>query len=170
MIIGIGSNNEAKKQAVAAVFSTEKHEITSCPVKSTVSAQPFSEEETKTGAVNRAKAVMDQFRTDIGIGLEGGVQPMSDGLYLCNWGALTDQGGNVFTAAGAKILLPKDVANGLYEGKELKTVMIEYTEREGISHHEGAVGIFSNGKVERADMFAHIVSLLHGQWLFFTQN
>ncbi|MFB4163068.1 DUF84 family protein [Alteribacillus sp. JSM 102045] len=165
-IIVIGSENKAKIQAAASVFPSDAYKIKGFRVDTTVSEQPFSEEETKKGAISRAKAALakDAF---FGVGLEGGVEPMDDGLYLCNWGGLADQEGRVFTAAGAKILLPKEVADGLYKGEELKTVMDAYTNRKGVSHNEGAVGIFSDGLVSRAKMFAHIVRLLYGQWEFY---
>lgn len=64
---------------------------------------------------------------EIGLGLEGGVMEMADGMYLCNWGAVADSEGNIFSAAGARILLPNDVVQGLKQGKELGTLMGELT-------------------------------------------
>ncbi|RSL32906.1 DUF84 family protein [Salibacterium salarium] len=164
---GIGSTNQAKMQAAAAVFSDDKYDIQGFAVDSMVSAQPFSDEETKEGAVSRAKAVLEK-DVEIGIGLEGGVMPMEDGLYLCNWGAITDQKNRLFTAAGAKMILPEEIAEGLYRGEELKTVMDAYTNRHGVSHQEGAVGTFTAGVVTRAEMFTHTVRLLYGQWYFYS--
>ncbi|SDH72580.1 inosine/xanthosine triphosphatase [Alteribacillus bidgolensis] len=164
-VIAIGSKNNAKIQAAANVFPREEYIVKGYSVDTAVSDQPFSEEETKKGAVHRSKAALAMDAV-IGIGLEGGVEPMEDGLYLCSWGALADEKGRLFTAAGAKILLPEEVAEGLYKGEELKTMMEAYTNKKGVSHNEGAVGIFSNGFISRADMFAHIVWLLYGQWKF----
>ncbi|MFZ4450707.1 DUF84 family protein [Salibacterium aidingense] len=166
-VCGVGSGNKAKIQAVSAVFSDKGYRIYGYEVDSAVSAQPFSEEETKAGAETRAQAVVKK-EADIGIGLEGGVTEMEDGLYLCNWGALADTQGNIFTAAGAKIRLPEEIAEGLRAGKELKTVMDLYTDRHDVSQNEGAVGIFTDGIISRADMFTHTVQLLYGQWRFYT--
>ncbi|RSL34237.1 DUF84 family protein [Salibacterium salarium] len=163
---GVGSKNQAKLQAVASVFAEVDYDVQGFDVDSTVSAQPFSDEETKAGAISRAKAVLEK-DVEIGIGLEGGVMQMNDGLYLCNWGAIADKQNHVFTAAGAKILLPEEIANGLHRGEELKTVMDLYTNRHGVSHEEGAVGIFTNGVISRADMFIHTVRLLYGQRCFY---
>jgi len=41
--------------------------------------------------------------------------------------------------------------------------MDDYTRKKNIRHHEGAIGIFTNGKMLRKDMFAHVVILLRGQ-------
>lgn len=163
MYVGIGSENKAKVTAVQGVFA-EADVKKGFNVDSGVSSQPFSDEETKTGAVNRAQSVTLHFGMDVGIGLEGGVQPMKDGLYLCNWGALADKEGHVFTASGAKILLPSFVASELYDGKELKDVMRSYVDRTGVSQSEGAVGVFTGGIVQRREMYIHILKLLYGQW------
>ncbi|SDI42361.1 inosine/xanthosine triphosphatase [Alteribacillus persepolensis] len=168
-IIAVGSKNKTKIKAVQEVFTSGQYDVVGYDVGSGVSDQPFSDAETKAGAIGRAKqsVQMDAF---IGIGLEGGVEPMDDGLYLCNWGALVDQKGRVLTASGAKIGLPQEVADGLYNGYELKTVMDAYTNKHEVSHYEGAVGIFSNGLILREQMFSHVVRLLYGQWLFYQKH
>ncbi len=67
----VGSKNPTKIQAVRNVFP--ELELSSREVPSKVSAQPFSDEETRIGAVNRAKACAAGSADAIGIGLEGGV-------------------------------------------------------------------------------------------------
>lgn len=42
--------------------------------------------------------------------------------------------------------------------------MDDYTQKENIRKHEGAVGVFTNGRVDRADMFSHVMRLLLGQY------
>ncbi|MFD2705338.1 DUF84 family protein [Salibacterium lacus] len=165
MILGVGSTNKAKIKAVSAVFGNEGCEIQGFEVETGVSVQPFSDEETKEGAQYRAAAVLNE-RADAGIGLEGGVMEMQDGLYLCNWGALIDSSRHMVTAAGAKLKLPAEIAEKLWTGGELKTIMNDYTNRHNINHHEGAVGIFTDGMISRAEMFEHTVRLLYGQWCF----
>jgi len=82
--VAVGSKNPAKIKAVHAAFERMQMEVevVGIDVPSGVAAQPFSDEETITGAVNRAKAVIGDF--DYGIGLEGGVAESSFGLFLCN--------------------------------------------------------------------------------------
>ncbi|WP_456279344.1 DUF84 family protein [Bacillus sp. AK128] len=163
MTIAVGSKNFAKVEAVKCVFS-EATEVKSLSVPSNVSEQPFSDEETLEGATNRALLAMEAGGTDIGIGLEGGVVEMSSGLYLCNWGALVDQHGYSAVAAGARIKLPEEVASELREGKELGPVMDAYAKKRDVRKLEGAIGIFTNDKVNRKEMFEHIVKLLAGQY------
>ncbi|OCA91417.1 inosine/xanthosine triphosphatase [Bacillus sp. FJAT-27225] len=165
MRVIIGSENPAKVSAVQNVFQEFGDvEFVQLNVPSGVSPQPFSDEETIEGAINRATQAFEQ--GDIGIGLEGGVQMTKYGLFLCNWGALAEQGQPPLVAGGARLLLPDEVAGKLLAGKELGPVMDEYTKKRNIRKNEGAVGIFSNGQVDRAAMFTHIVKLLYGQYSY----
>ena len=101
--------------------------------------------------------------TQIAIGLEGGVMETSYGLFLCNWGALARKNQPTIYAGGARIKLPDDLATRLRSGDELGPLMDEYCERKNVRSKEGAIGIFTNGAVNRSDMFLHIVKILIGQ-------
>ncbi|GGP14358.1 DUF84 family protein [Oceanobacillus neutriphilus] len=157
----IGSKNPTKVEAVKNVF--QGFEVSSLDVPSSVSVQPFSDEETRAGAINRAKACAASSSGAIGIGLEGGVMYVDDTLFLCNWGALATDDGELFTASGARIALPKEIENELKTAGELSIVMDAYTKKENVRSHEGAIGIFTNNLVSREDMFTHVVQLLKGQ-------
>lgn len=157
----IGSKNPTKVEAVRNVFSN--FEVNSLEVLSNVSVQPFSDEETRIGAINRAKGCISGEAGSIGIGLEGGVMYVDDTLFLCNWGALATADGELFTASGARIALPKEFEKELKTAGELSVVMDAYTKKENVRSHEGAIGIFTNNLVSREDMFTHVVQLLKGQ-------
>lgn len=167
MKIIIGTQNIAKIDAIQKAFSSyinSESEFISLDVESLVSAQPISDDETLRGAVNRAKNALNQQQGHAAIGLEGGVKWVNHQLYLCNWGALVTAEGEVFTASGAGVPLPVEIAEGIKEGKELGPLMDNYTNRQGIRHKEGAIGVFTNGMVTRSQMFEHIVVQLIGQW------
>jgi inosine/xanthosine triphosphatase len=168
--VAIGTLNPTKVQAVKSVFSNESYVFVETDVPSDVAEQPFSDEETLKGAINRARNALEKENADIGIGLEGGVVQTHQGLWLCNWGALASRNGIVVTAGGARIPLPSEVAEGVMSGKELGDVMDEYTGKRNIRKNEGAIGIFTNGYVNRTDMFIHIVKLLAGQYEFQTNH
>lgn len=172
MKIAIGSTNRAKKLAVEKAIEEAnlKADIVTLSVPSGVKEQPFSDEETRQGAVNRAIAVLQEAEAHLGIGLEGGVMETEEGLLLCNWGALAIKDHSVITAGGARILLPEEVAEQLRKGEELGPVMDQFTAREGIRQHEGAIGVFTNGLVTRDEMFFHIAKLLLGQFLLTTKK
>ncbi|WP_200805800.1 DUF84 family protein [Edaphobacillus lindanitolerans] len=168
MKITVGSTNKAKVEAVrTALRSMEiEAEVTGTGTDSEVSAQPVGDEETMTGARNRAKAAASTVPGSVGIGLEGGVRELDGRLYICNWGALALPDGTVFTAGGAQLPLPEEVAAPVRAGQELGPVMEQYSLQEDIRQTGGAVGVFTSGRVGRPDMFGHIVRLLVGQWQF----
>lgn len=165
MKILVGSKNPTKVQAVKNVFPTA--EIGDLDVFSKVSAQPFSDEETMEGAVNRARECATA-EGCVGIGLEGGVMEIDGDMYLCNWGALVDENEEVYLASGARIPLPDEVTDQLKKGIELGEVMDEYAAKEDVRSKEGAIGIFTNEEVNREEMFTHVIKLLKGQYLFHT--
>lgn len=167
MKVIIGSKNPAKIEAVKEAFLMEHFLFSAVNAPSGVSDQPFSDEETMLGAVNRATAALALGEGQIGIGLEGGVHETPFGLFLCNWGALvTDQDERPIIAGGARILLPKQVAEALKDGQELGPVMDQFTKKENIRNHEGAIGIFTAGMINRMMMFTHVTKLLYGQYLY----
>lgn len=161
MRIIIGSTNKAKVSAVKRIFPDA--EIEEMKVNSGVNPQPVSDEETRQGAINRAKNSKDQIKGSYGIGLEGGVMYVKNQLYLCNWGALVTPENVCFTASGARILLPQKISTQLAQGMELGEVMREWTKKEDIRQNLGAVGVFTNKIISREAMFAHVVQLLRGQ-------
>lgn len=168
MNIAIGTTNKAKIGAVEViakqVFEHAKFIYYKAP--SGVSEQPMTTEETRQGAINRAKNTLAATDSALSFGLEGGVMEIEDSMYVCNWGALVLADGTVFTAAGAQIVLPEGIAREIRAGKELGPVMEAFMQRRDIRQQAGAVGIFTQGLVDRQVMFEHIVSLLVGQYLY----
>ena len=91
-------------------------------------------------------------------------------MYWCNWGAVALKDGTVISSSGASFVLPEDVAAKLRSGEELGPVMDAFTKTKDIRHHAGAIGIFTEGLVDRKEMFEHIVTLLIGQVLYHTKH
>ena len=166
MKIITGSKNPTKIKACATVFP--EYDIEGVDVKSNVSAQPFSDVETRQGAINRAQNAAALSVNGIGIGLEGGVMYVDEVLYLCNWGALTTSTGEIYTASGARIVLPNEFKVDLEKGAELGDLMASYAEKANVRSKEGAVGIFTNDHIDRSEMFTHVVKLLRGQWEYWS--
>src|SRR5690625_2896370 len=125
MNVMVGSKNPTKIQAVEDVFTG--YDVISIDVSSDVSRQPFSDEETRLCATNRAKQAATN--DDLGIGLEGGVMYWGDELYLCNWGALVTRQGDIFTASGGRTRLPKELDTQLQAGDGLGDI-IDHTTRK----------------------------------------
>ncbi|RKQ30524.1 DUF84 family protein [Oceanobacillus halophilus] len=168
MKIVVGSKNPTKIKAVQEIFP--EADVASKDVPSKVSAQPFSDIETREGAINRAKQCKDVSSGSIGIGLEGGVMHVEDELYLCNWGALVTEDEQVFTASGARIVLPKEIDEELQRGIELGDIMDHYASRDEVRKKEGAIGIFTKDRISRQEMFSHVVKMLRGQWEYWSKE
>lgn len=162
----IASKNPAKINAVSIVMTELGlvFDLQAADTASGVSAQPVTQEETRLGAINRSKQALG-LGVELAFGLEGGVFELEGQMYLCNWGALYSKEGLLFTAAGAQIPLPEEIAVRLREGEELGPVMDDYAQESGIRKHKGAVGILTAGLINREEMFQHIVKLLIGQYL-----
>lgn len=164
MKIIVGSENKTKLAAVETVFPNMS--VITHKVPSDVSAQPMTDEETRQGAVNRARYAQATIPGSIGIGLEGGIMDLEGEVFLCNWGALVTAEQEVITAAGARIKLPNSFHAALAKGKELSDIMEEFTQKADIRNKEGAIGIFTNNEVTRTALFIHLVTLLKGQYAY----
>ncbi|EOR23833.1 NTPase [Niallia nealsonii AAU1] len=171
MKVCIGTNNQAKVKAVKNSLGKDKNiEFATFNVSSGVSDQPFSDEETIKGAINRAMTALQEGKGEIGIGLEGGVQRTNNILFLTNWGALVLKDGTTFIASGARIPLPNEIEIELLAGRELGPVMDEFAHKDNVRSYEGAIGIFTYGRINRTSMFEHVVELLVGQMKFQQHN
>lgn len=168
MLVAIGTKNRAKTAAIQNIINSyfEDVQYIQVEVSSNVSEQPFSSEETRQGAINRALNTLEAAKADLNFGLEGGVQEIKNQMYCTNWGAAALKDGTVISAAGAQFLLPEEIAAELRAGKELGPVMDIYTKQQDTRSSSGAVGVFTAGLIDRTEMFEHIVKLLIGQYLF----
>ncbi|MCM3712115.1 DUF84 family protein [Sporosarcina luteola] len=165
----IGSTNQAKVKAVRAVI--ESHfpgsELLKVKVPSGVKDQPFGDEETRTGALNRATNAANEEIEAIGIGLEGGVRMIGSEMFVCNWGALVLPSGKSFSAGGAQIPLPEEIASEVKKGWELGVVVDGYFKANGIRHSDGAIGMFTAQVITRDKLFEHVMQLLIGQLKYY---
>jgi len=165
MKITIGSENVVKVEAVKEIIEPLGHEVVSVIVASGVSDQPFNDRETVQGAENRAKAAL-KVASDIGIGLEAGVEYLNDQLYLVNWGALVTLDGACYYAGGTRIPLPLELKEALEVGMELAEAIDKYAKAQNLRSKEGAIGILTANFYNRKENFKHITKLLWGQYCY----
>ena len=172
MRVAVGSQNPAKVSAVQAAFAKMQMdvEVTGIGTDSGVSEQPFSDEETIHGAVNRARHVFKTAQNygqllDFGIGLEGGVVETPYGLFVCNWGAVVDRHGNVSIGGGHRVQLPENIARALRQGEELGTVIDRWAGGYDIKKKEGTIGILTNNHITRESMFCDVVICAFSRFL-----
>lgn len=157
MKVAVGSANPVKIQAVREVFRDvfrEKVEITSVKVDSGVSMQPFKEDMIK-GALNRAKNALKLTNADFGVGIESGVMKFGEKWYNLGFIVIVDKKENVGTGTSGWFECPISVLRELKRGKELGQVMSEITGQPSLQKREGAIGIFTRGRVTRKDLYKH---------------
>ena len=157
----VGSLNNVKLTAVKEIM--HKYDVIGVSVNSGVGKQPLSDDDTITGAYNRAIALPSD---GLRLGLEAGVHLHGDIMFLVNWGVLIDGDGIVYYGGGTRIPLPDFVKSKLLSGNtELSVIMDNYLGTTDIKHKEGAIGYFTASMIKRKDIFIHIVKILYGQYL-----
>lgn len=161
MHIVIGSTNPIKfaaSQAVLRRVFPHAH-FSSQNAPSGVSAQPWGEEETRQGALNRAEAILAHTNADLGIGLEGGVIETPFGMMTTAWCAILAQTGKMGLGGGIHLLLPESVAQALRQGAELGTAMDALSGQTNTKQKQGAIGILTNGLLDRQHAYEIIIQL-----------
>jgi inosine/xanthosine triphosphatase len=164
MHVAIGSENPVKVNAVERVVPDA--ETTAVAVDSGVPEQPWGREETVRGARNRANAARSATDADYGVGIEGGVaeREAPGGLWLAMWAAVTD-GERTQFGAGPSIRLPDTVAERLRDGEELGPVLDDELGREELGKQEGAIGVYTAGRVGRTGALVDAVAGAFGPFL-----
>src|SRR5438132_5206979 len=105
----VGSTNPAKLEAVHRALArlAPGCAVLGVAVRSGVGAQPFGDDETRRGALQRARAARLHVDADLGLGLEGGVVFEGDAPWLVSWVAAVDRAGDVGEGSGLRMALPR---------------------------------------------------------------
>eukprot|EP01122_Echinamoeba_exundans_P005452 TRINITY_DN15607_c0_g1_i1.p1 TRINITY_DN15607_c0_g1~~TRINITY_DN15607_c0_g1_i1.p1 ORF type:complete len:194 (-),score=35.41 TRINITY_DN15607_c0_g1_i1:23-574(-) len=160
LIVAIGTENKAKvsalKLSLQRVFPGRNFEVRTASVASGVSNQPMSDEESILGATNRAKAALAQHAdATFGVGMEGGLHKISDRWYECGWIAVVDRAGKVGLGSSARFECSKKIVDEILKGKELADVIDELTGLQDVRSSQGAMGIVTNGVLQRDECYTH---------------
>ena len=160
MKIAVGSTNPVKVTAVrhTVLRIWPEAEIIPVSVPSGVSDMPMTDEETLTGARNRAMVARAALDADFGIGLEGGVHPEPFGLTLHGWVVVVDGNGRIGIGGGGRLPLPEQIAQKVLAGTELGHVMDDLLGDHNSKQKGGAVGALTNGLILREETFALAVA------------
>ncbi len=158
--IAVGSANPVKLAAVAAVVRRVAPAalVRGVAVGSGVPDQPFGDDETQRGAATRAAAARAALDADIGVGLEGGVVDGPDGMRSCAWAAVALRDGRTFVGGSLAMPLPPRVAELVRRGVELGHAMDQLTGADNTKHGAGAVGILTNGLIDRQQAYEVLVT------------
>ncbi|MFT5196094.1 MAG: inosine/xanthosine triphosphatase [Cellvibrionaceae bacterium] len=158
--IAIGSTNPSKIKAVKSKLHLIWPDCEILPLKapSGVSDMPLSDAECILGAKNRARFCLETTNADLGVGLEGGVMLMPEGMMLVGWVAILNREETVGLGSSARIPLPKSIADRICNGEELGPVMDDVVNEHNTKHRGGASGILSGGLTQRSESFATAVA------------
>lgn len=118
-------------------------------VPSGVPEQPIGDEQTRQGALNRARTALKDAQADLAIGLEGGVVYMPHGVFTMGWVAIIDRSGRIGLSQSPWLQLPPTVADAIAGGQELGPVMDRLTGQKNTKQHGGAVGFLTKGLFDR---------------------
>lgn len=180
MHIFVGSHNPVKINSVINASSEAWPDVVveGFDVPSNIPEQPIGDKITKTGATNRAKAVLTeglkkyevdgfQFAEDevLGVGLEGGVFDDDEGqMWSTVWAVVVDKTGFMEFANGARFKVPDLVANKIRFGEEMGPIISEIVGETDVRKKQGMIGITTMGFVDRTEEYQGIVKLALGLW------
>lgn len=153
------TTNPAKIQAILQAFNEIFGEgschIESVSVESGVPEQPFGSDETRAGARNRvANARRAQPNADFWVAIEAGIDESS----TFSWVTIED-GSLRGEARSATLPLPQVILEKVQAGEALGPVMSQYTGIDEIGRKEGAIGVFTAGKLTRSSVYHQAVVL-----------
>lgn len=156
----VGSTNPAKLEAVHRALARL---APGCSVEGLAVSggpdQPFGDEETRAGAMTRARAALARSEADLAFGLEGGVIFEGDVPWLVSWVAVVTRDGRSGEASGLRMRLPSAATARLRAGVELGTIIDDLFSVLASKQHAGAIGLLTDGFVSRTDAFADLVAM-----------
>jgi len=158
----VGSTNPVKIAATAAMLRCvygDGVDVEAVAVESGVSHQPWGNEETLRGALNRAQAAQRMGGVTLGVGFEGGLLEVQGQVFTCAWCAVVRDDGVVGTAGGENLLLPPSVAADVRAGAELGPAMDALTGLRNTKQGGGAIGALTGGRLDRRAAYEHLLMM-----------
>lgn len=148
MDIIVGSANHVKIEAVRTVMERiyGSVRVSGIDVDSGVPPQPF-EEQTRQGAMNRAKAALGDH--DIAVGIEAGVFEKVDGLYDFQYCAILDRDGVFTIGTGMGFKYPDSISKLVRSGSTVGDAVRTVYGDTDIGKKQGAIGLLSRGLIDR---------------------
>jgi inosine/xanthosine triphosphatase len=159
MIIAIGSTNAAKVLAVKEVLLNSNlghFQITSQDVKSEVSEQPLTLQETTLGAKNRAKNAFFNSQCKYAFGIESGFMESLETStgYLHISVCSIYEGKNHYIGLSSGYEVPAEILD-LVINKQMKLsqacLQSGISSNEKIGSTEGLIGVLTRGRIDRKE-------------------
>lgn len=163
MKIIIASNNPVKAQAVQEgfkkMFPLEQFSLENLQVPSNVSAQPIGDQETLTGARNRAEAAKQLMENaDYWVGVEGGVASTDQQKVAFAWVVVLSKTQKGQARTGI-FTLPTEISKLIDQGLELGDADDIVFGTQNSKQNNGAVGLLTNNVLTRSSFYEQAVVL-----------
>lgn len=149
----VGSKNPVKVGCTREAFTQafgEAGQVEGVDALSAIPAQPRSEEETLLGAKNRAthsKTLVPD--ADYWVGIEGGVDEDSQGMYAFAWIYVIHRSGKSSKSKTGTFYLPPKVVALIQEGMELGHADDLVFQAQNSKQQGGSVGLLTQGLITR---------------------
>ncbi|AOP42047.1 inosine/xanthosine triphosphatase [Edwardsiella piscicida] len=147
------TTNPAKIQAITlafdAAFGAGQYRIEGIDVDSGVPEQPLGSTQTRSGARHRVICAR-QLRpeADFWVGIEAGIE---DNMTFA-WMSVENHG-HRGESRSASLTLPDSVMDGIRQGQTLGHEMRRLSGIDDINRREGAIGIFTQGRLSRTSVY-----------------
>ncbi|MEX2512604.1 MAG: inosine/xanthosine triphosphatase [Cyclobacteriaceae bacterium] len=156
-LIIVGSKNPIKikctENAFQALFE-DSFIVQGLNVDPQVGTQPQGDVETYTGAYNRAYECKKAFpEADYWVGIEGGVDEVGEQMVAFAWMVVLNNGSVIGKAKTGTFFLPEAISKLIREGMELGEADDKVFQRTNSKQGNGAVGILTNGVVNRMEFY-----------------
>ena len=164
MHVVVASTNPVKINAARRAFGIQfpgrDVTVVSISSESGVDEQPFSDDDTRIGAINRAHNAGDMNpEADFWVGMEGGVDRYNGQLMTFAWMAVLGRNGRTGTARTMTLPLPPAVRTLVEDGMELGEANDRVFATENSKHAGGAFGLLTGGRITREDVYAETLAI-----------
>ncbi|MCE9677736.1 inosine/xanthosine triphosphatase [Shewanella sp. AS1] len=166
--ITVGSKNPVKigaaQKAISQLFPDAKVDCQGVAAPSGVADQPMTDEETRLGAINRARYCQQRgeldpnLTADLYIAMEGGVDRFKHGPATFAYMAII-HADKLAIGRSAQLPLPESVYRALEHGEELGNVMDALFNTVNIKQKGGAIGLFTNNQTNRESVYTQALIL-----------
>lgn len=165
--IVVASNNPVKIQAAqqgfARMFNGQQFSVQAVSAPSGVSAQPFGDQETLQGAMNRTRNARQlQPAADYWVGIEGGVEESGADMLAYAWVSIAGQveeGWQLGRGRTTSLLLPPAVSQLVRAGAELGEADDVVFGRSNSKQENGAIGLLTHNVIDRTQAYVDAVIL-----------
>jgi len=162
-VIVVASQNpvkvEATRRGFEKMFPQVAFHVQSVAASSGVRQQPLSDAETLQGALNRAQHAAHLVpQAAYWVGIEGGVEERQGSMEAFAWVVVYTPRLLGQSRTGT-FSLPAGVATLIRQGWELGPAVEELYGRSQVKHTTGAVGVLTDGVIDRVQLYEHAVVL-----------